>query len=53
MREIRGRCAQVHTSWCQAGGDQSRVLQPAQANGQVETLMHQVQRAIAQFNVDP
>lgn len=34
---------ETHASWCQAGGDQSRVLQATQADGQVQAFVHQIE----------
>ena len=45
--------AEVHEAWRQPCGDQSRIAQAAEADGQVEALVEQVQLAVGQLDVDP
>ncbi|KAF1854848.1 hypothetical protein Lal_00003410 [Lupinus albus] len=51
--EIGGGGAQVHDPRGQPGGDQSRVLQATEADGQVQPLVDQVERPVAQFDLHP
>ncbi len=51
--QIGWRRTQVHRARRDTGGDQSRLTEAAQADRQVITFLHQIQRAVGQFDLHP
>lgn len=49
--QIAGAGAQIHGARRDTGGDQAGVVETAEADGQIETFLNHVQRAVGQFDL--